>query len=545
MTIARVWIPTLCLILGACAQTPHQISNDAIDESSSSGYQDYWQDISPDELPSVAPAPGGITALAGTTPSAVIKASISSSSDTLWARMATQLTIADIKHERIDHYVAEFRRMPRHVSEVTERAKPFLHYIVEETERRGMPVELAMIPMIESGYQPRAVSPGKAAGLWQIRPATGRHLGLQLNSWYDGRHDVRASTHAALDYLEFLHEKFDGDWLLAMAGYNAGWGNVQKAIRRNQQQGRPTDFWSLPLPRITRAYIPKVLALSRILADPNSYGLSVPEIRNEPFLVEVEVTPSMDLSMAAAKAGMSEDSLRDLNPGFKRGTVPPTEKPWQLLLPTEEALALRATLENLQTEPTLLADSDLDPKFADTPGDPQGTLLVDTASDSLLDATDNPDHQPQLSTPRDLRGELAASRAQESLPGDTTPLEYRYTVKAGDTLSTIAQRYGLSTVELARDNRRNIDGTLKVGETLVVSTAEETIPEELRSDDPDADLNIVNYLVQEGDSLWNISERFQVSVAELRRWNDIPDWLQQPDPGKIIVVYLDVEPTRG
>jgi len=540
MTYARAWFPFLCLLLGACAQTPRQEGHGDADRASRA-YQDHWQAIALEELPAVTPAPGGLTALAGTTPSAVPP---SDNPDTLWERFASRLTIAQIDHPDIDGHVARYRRQQRHLDTVTRRAQPFLHYIVEETERRGLPVELAMIPMIESGYQPRAVSPGKAAGLWQIRPATGRHLGLQLDSWYDGRHDIRDSTRAALDYLEFLHDKFDGDWLLAMAGYNAGWGTVQNAIRRNQRQGKSTDFWHLPLPRITQAYIPKVLALSRILADSESYGVSVPKIRNEPYLMEVRVTPSMDLSMAAAKAGISEDTLLDFNPGFKRGMVPPSEKPWQILLPRPEGLTLQARLENLQApDAELLAEAELAPQFADTPGDPAATLLVDSASDALRNAVDNPGQQLQVQAARPLRREQPTGSSQ--LVSTDTPLEYRYTVRAGDTLSTIAQRYGLSTVALARDNRRAVDGMLQAGETLVINTAPQEIPEELRDDDPDPELNIVNYLVQEGDSLWNISQRFQVSMAELRRWNDLPEWLQQPDPGKIIVVYLDVEPTRG
>ena len=532
---------SLCLFLGACAQTPRQLGHDASDHAVPV-YRDHWQAISLDELPTIKPAPGDLTTLAGTTPSAV---STTGTPDTLWERFATGLSIAHIEHPNIDSHVAQYRRQSRHLNTITRHAQPFLHYIVEETERRGLPVELAMIPMIESGYQPRAVSPGRAAGLWQIRPATGRHLGLQLDRWYDGRHDIRDSTQAALDYLEFLHDKFDGDWLLAMAGYNAGWGTVQKAIRRNRDQGLPTDFWHLPLPRITRAYIPKVLALSRILADPESYGVSVPEIPNEPVLVEVTITPAMDLSVAATEAGISKDTLLDFNPGFKRGKVPPTEKPWQLLLPKTEGLTLQAKLENLQPpEPTLLADTELDPQFADAPGDPAATQLVDSASAALQNAADNPEQQPQLVASRLLeRNEPATDNPAPAL--DATPLAYRYTVKPGDTLSTIAQRYGLSTVELARDNRRRVDGLLRAGETLVVNTEAQAIPEELRRDDPDPELNIVNYLVQEGDSLWQISQRFQVSMAELRRWNDIPEWLQQPDPGKIIVVYLDVEPIQG
>lgn len=549
MAYVRLWLLPLCLILGACAQTPQQDSA-ALSGDAPPAYQDYWQTISLEDLPAITPAPGGLTNLAGTTPPE-IPLPEPEEAGVIWDRFAAALTIAHIEHARIDEHVASFRRQKRHIDTITQRASPFLHYIVEETQRRGLPVELAMIPMIESGYQPEAVSPGRAAGLWQIRPATGRHLGLEQNRWYDGRHDIRDSTRAALDYLEFLHEKFDGDWLLAMAGYNAGWGRVQEIMRSNRRQGRPTDFWSLPLPRITQAYIPKVLALSRILADPEAYGISVQAIPNEPVLVEVDVAPSMDLSMAATKAGISKETLLAYNPGFKRGVVPPQEQPWQLLLPRDEGLALQARLENLQPdEQPLLAENTLAPTFGDAPGDPTATQLVDSASDALQNATDNPGQQPQLVSNRDLNQELAQQQRNEQQlaannDADALPLEYRYTVREGDTLSTIAQRYGLSTVELARDNRRAIDAVLKVGESLAINTALPDSSNEPSDDAQETTQTIVNYLVQEGDSLWNISEQFQVSVAELRRWNDIPEWLQQPDPGKIIVVYLDVEPTQG
>ena len=221
-----------------------------------------------------------------------------------------------------------------------------MHHIVAEVERRGMPLELALLPVIESAFEPYAYSSARASGLWQFIPGTGTRFGMPQNWWYDGRRDVLESTRAALDYLQFLHDEFNGDWLLAIAGYNCGEGCVARAVRENLAVGRPTDFWSLRLPTETRAYVPKLLAMKRLVATPEDYGIAFSSIPNEPYFVRVDIDSQIDLKLAAELAGLRPEELFELNPAFHRWATPP-QGPHHLLLPLEAADTFRQNLAQL------------------------------------------------------------------------------------------------------------------------------------------------------------------------------------------------------
>jgi membrane-bound lytic murein transglycosylase D len=242
---------------------------------------------------------------------------------------------------------------------IVDRARPYLHHIVEEVERRDMPLEIALLPIVESAYQATADSPKGAAGIWQFIPGTGKRFGLKQNAWYDGRRDVMASTEAALDYLDTLYERFDGDWLLAIAAYNCGEGAVENAIERNRRLGLSTDFWSLDLPAETQEYIPKLLAISSIIADPSEYQLTLDPIPNRPYLKEVHIDGQINLDKVAALANMTVSELRSLNPGFKSSTTDPAG-PHRLALPIHKAekfqqrlaqLSIRQRLASLSPDP--------------------------------------------------------------------------------------------------------------------------------------------------------------------------------------------------
>lgn len=264
----------------------------------------------------------------------------------LWQRIRTRLALTATDHPRIQIYLEQLTRDPYHLYALSKRAQPFLHYIVEAVDRRGLPVELALVPMVESGFEPTAVSPRQAAGLWQFIPSTARQWGLADTRWYSGRHDLQASTEAALDYLEYLHGFFNGDWLLALAAYNAGEGTVQRALESNARNGRGTDFWSLPLPRETQAYVPKLLAIARVIANPRSYGIALQTIDNRPYLSTVSVGPQTSLFLVANMANMTTQELKHLNPCLKNDTTPPEEF-FALWLPLKKALTLQERLESL------------------------------------------------------------------------------------------------------------------------------------------------------------------------------------------------------
>ncbi|HXH04112.1 MAG TPA: transglycosylase SLT domain-containing protein [Candidatus Competibacteraceae bacterium] len=332
----------------------------------------------------------------------------------VWQRLRRQLRLADQEHPRIQEERTELSRKPRYIQQVSARAQPFLHYILSEMDSRDLPAELAVIPMIESGYRPDAVSPGQAAGLWQIQPGTARVLGLRMDRWYDGRKSVPEATDAALDYLERLHEQFDGDWLLALAAYNAGAGTVQKAIERNRRAGKPTDFWNLSLPAHTREYVPRIIALSQIIAAPDSYGVKLTELANVPYLVPVDIGPGVNLSAAAEIAGISAEQLLAYNPALKSGVTPPQE-PAQLLLPKPSAEQLQARAAELSRQSAVAS--------------------------------------------------LPADHAIAPAAGDD---QRRYTVRRGDTLGAIAERHGVSSQELADWNGLRRGTPLRPGQQLVI-----------------------------------------------------------------------------
>ena len=212
------------------------------------------------------------------------------------------------------------------------RGKRYLHHIVAQLEARNMPRELALLPVVESAFDPFALSRCSASGLWQFMPRTGRHYGLDQDWWTDGRRDVLEATRAALDHLEDLHQEFEGDWLLALAAYNAGAPSVRRAIEHNQRTGRPIDFFALDLPGETRAYVPKLLAVSRLVAEPEAFGVELPAIPDAPYFARIDIRDPIDLGRVADRAEIPREELRALNPAFNRWATAPGG-PHPLLVP--------------------------------------------------------------------------------------------------------------------------------------------------------------------------------------------------------------------
>jgi peptidoglycan lytic transglycosylase D len=251
--------------------------------------------------------------------------------------------VEDLRVQReIDLYVRNAAFLDR----TFDRGRRYLHHIVLELEARHMPRELALLPVVESAFDPFAHSPRFASGLWQFIPSTGRHYGLDQDWWLDGRRDVLAATRAALDHLEELHQAFDGDWFLALAAYNSGAGNVRRAIARNQRLGLPTDFFHLDLRRETRAYVPKLLAIAQVAADPQRFGLAISPIPNTPYFARVDAGGQVDLGRVASLAGIPLDELRALNPQYNRWVTAPVA-PYDLLVPAASEQRAREALASL------------------------------------------------------------------------------------------------------------------------------------------------------------------------------------------------------
>lgn len=268
--------------------------------------------------------------------------------DDLWARIRAGFALEKLdspliaRHERWFVENAEFREA------MLDRAKLYLYYIVEEVEKRGMPMEIALLPAIESAYKPYAYSRARASGLWQFIPSTGKLYGLKSNWWYDGRRDVVAATRAALDYLQKLHNDFDGDWHLAIAAYNAGEGRVMRAIQYNRRKGLPTSYEHLrALKPETKHYVPKLFAMVHLVADPAKFGITLAAIPNEPYFTTVHTDAQIDLGVVARLTGMETDDLHHINAGYMRWATHP-DGPHQLLVPVDKKDALLAGLESLE-----------------------------------------------------------------------------------------------------------------------------------------------------------------------------------------------------
>ena len=267
----------------------------------------------------------------------------------IWERLRTGFNLPQQVTPSVQAHIDTFRNHPHHIERILQRGEPYLFYILSRVEERGLPAELALLPVIESAFDPFASSPAGAAGIWQFMPATAKHVGLRQDWWVDGRRDIIAATEAALDYLSTLQQRFDGDWLLALGAYNAGGARVNKAIRRNRSQGKPLDYWHLPLPEETRGYVPKLIALRAIIANPAAYNIALPALANSRYFTAVDTGGQLDLQVAARLTGTSMDELQRLNPGLTRSITPPAS-PHTLLIPKASEQRFRERLARLPAD---------------------------------------------------------------------------------------------------------------------------------------------------------------------------------------------------
>lgn len=265
----------------------------------------------------------------------------------LWERIRSGFRLTEVNPELTRRHERWFLERAHHLNRAIERSRPYLYHIVVEVERRGMPMEIALIPLIESAFNPMAESPKKAAGIWQFIPSTGRVLGLQQNAWYDGRRDVLAATRAALDYLQTLNRRF-GSWELALAAYNCGEGCLARAIARNRAQGLPTAYAALPLPPETRHYVPKLLAVRNLVQDPDRSGLTLQAIDNNPYFALVQLTQPMPVRQVAQLANMSLEEFVALNPAFQRHIIHTDSR--VILLPVDKVETFQLNLKHSNTE---------------------------------------------------------------------------------------------------------------------------------------------------------------------------------------------------
>jgi len=392
---------------------------------------------------------------------------LTASPDDLWERIRHGFGMPNLSSPLVLDRQIWYASRPSAIKLMLQRSRRYLYHIVEELERRGMPTELALLPMVESAFNPMAYSRAKASGLWQFIPSTGKSYNLQQNWWYDARRDIIASTTAALDYLQFLYD-MHGDWHLALASYNWGENAVARAIEKNKARRLPTDYLSLTMPAETRYYVPKLQALKNIVAHPAAFGIDLDPIPNEPYFVTVEKTQDIGIRTAAKLAEIPVEELIALNPAYNRPVMTAAQSQ-ALVLPADRAAIFRANLEN-HDQPlsswqtyTLKAGEKLK-RVAALHGIPLARLKQ---VNGIGPRTKIGPGQ-QIVVP--VKG---SSAAKEPLPAVFQPpavpeprtRKVVHTVKKGDTLPVIAQHYRVSTEDLRRWNQI---GRLAAGQKLVI-----------------------------------------------------------------------------
>jgi membrane-bound lytic murein transglycosylase D len=458
----------------------------------------------------------------------------------LWETIQHKLNFPIPKNQaRIEAQKKWFLRHPTYMRRVSKRARPFLYYIAQRLEEENMPMELILLPIVESGFDPFAYSQSDAAGMWQFIPSSGKRYGMKQTWWYEGRRDVIASTNGAIAYMRYLNNMFDGNWLHALAAYNSGEGRVSRSIRKNKRAGKPTDFWSLDLPKETRAYVPKLLALVDILKHQEEYNFSWPPIANEAVIEVVNIDSQIDLALAASMANLSIAELKALNPGYNRWATDP-KGPHELVIPIDKADAFSIALAKVDQKDRL---NWLRHKVKS--GENLGVIANNyNSSIEVIKQVNNLKNNTiyiddYILVPASLKSEdayrLSANKGHDNArPNERSSQKVVHIISRGDTLWDIAVAHKVSVRELAKWNNISSRSTLKLGTKLVVWTK----PLSTLASTESGEHNVV-YIVRSGDSLARIASKFNVKVRDLTKWNNLQmkKYLQ---PGQKIKIRVDV-----
>lgn len=459
----------------------------------------------------------------------------------LWARIRAGFALPELDTPLVAENESWYAERPEYVARMLARSKRYLYYIVEEVEKRGMPTEIALLPMIESAFNPQAHSRSNAVGIWQFIPATGRTFGLQQSWWVDERRDIMAATTAALDYLQKLHDMF-GDWALALAAYNWGEGSVSRAVAKNEAQGLPTDYLNLRMPAETENYVPRLLAVKHLIQRPQDFSADLGLLPNSPYFAQITINQHIDVALAARLAEISLKEFSSLNPHYNRPIIS-ARQPTTLLLPVDKAEVFAHNLEDHKT-----------PLVSWRPYAGKRGERLDLIA-----------RRHGISTARlkEINGIAAGSRrlARSQMllvPGaaserafDRThftpvaaeadaPATRRYTVRRGDTLASIAHRHGVSMLQIRRWNRLK-SARLAPNQTLIVGkpgavdkpAAQTAASRKLAKHAPKQ----TRYVVRRRDTLYEIAQRFDVELDDLRRWNKLSA-RSRLRPGDKLTIHL-------
>lgn len=428
----------------------------------------------------------------------------------IWYVLRQSFRLRDQSHHpEVMAQIAYLKAHPAYFTAFAKNSQRYLYFILESIKAERLPGEIALLPMIESNYNPFAYSHAGAAGLWQLMPGTGSGLGVKQDWWYDGRRGILNSTRAAISYLSYLNRFFDGNWILTFAAYDSGEGTVQRAIQDNIKHNRQTDFWSLPLPRETQAYLPRLLALASIIKYPKYFGVSLPYAKYEPAFQEIEVGSQIDLTHAAKLAHMSYRELLKFNPGHNRWATAPS-KTQTLLIPIEKVDTFQ---ENLMKVPRNELISWSRHKVIE--GETLGHIAVKEKSSINLIKEIN-----HLKTNQIKSGQTLLIPATSNLPSDRIaiakkdrplsinqhmgPHQVIHIVQKEDTLHSLTQKYHVKESEILFWNQLNANTSLKLGDKITI-WQKKPLP--------------FIYRVRKGDSISRIAHRFHIKQADLKRWN--------------------------
>jgi membrane-bound lytic murein transglycosylase D len=448
--------------------------------------------------------------------------STEASQDDVWLRIRSGFKIDDEASQNplVATHEAWYAERPDYVRRMINRSRSYLYHIVQEVDRRAMPMEIALLPMIESAFKSSALSTSAASGIWQFIPSTARNYGLKQNAWYDGRRDFPAATSAALDYLSKLYLDF-GDWQLALAAYNCGEGCVARAIQKNVQQGLPTDYASLALPPETRNYVPKLLAIKHIISNPEQYGLTIDTLPNQPYFNQIPVHANLDIHSAARLANMNSDEFIALNAAFTREVIH-SDTPVNLLVPVDKADQFQRNLDagNWDSWQPYTA------KKGERPADI--AKQFDVSVERLSELNQFHLKRGKLVSAQTIlvpvKGRGAAVKREEvaAAPVDSNP--GLHIVQRGETLFGVARRYGVSVAELTAANP-DLNAGIQPGQAIQLPSSAPTIKASTHAQpaslSPRAQkaAKPKRYTVKRGDTLHAIAQRFDISLSEIKAWN--------------------------
>lgn len=474
-----------------------------------------------------------------------LNSTYSSEDKDLWKVIADQQEIRVDDNSRVQSHINWITQRPDYLASISKRAEPFLYLVVSELKKEKLPIEIALLPIVESDYYPFSYSHGTATGVWQFIPSTGRMYGLEEDWWHEDRRDVLASTKAAVRYLKDLNQMFDGDWLLSIAAYNAGPGRVQRAIDKNLKQGKKTDYWSLDLPKETEKYVPKLLAIAKVLKDPASYNQKLLSIENKPYLEPIKLESQFDLALIAQWTNLSIDEIYSFNPGLKRWATPEA-LPYTILLPINVIDDFKETLSNQKNRPKVSWT-----RYKVKEGDSLSVIAqnfnttinqiqsVNEISGNLIRANTYL-IVPLARETNDYYSLSDAQREKSRLNKTKNSEKLIYEVVSGDSLWKISQEFSVTINDLVRWNKIVPADPLSIGKELVILIDDKEKTELAKITDTGIDINRkIVYTVKSGDNLSVIAQKYKVKVSQIRDWNNLNerDVLQ---PGDKLTITINV-----